>query len=593
MIKLSDFVFDYLYKYGLRDVFMLPGGGCMHLCDSLGKSKLNFICCLHEQVAAIAALAYAQYKNDIGVALVTTGPGSTNAITGVAGAWAESVPLLVISGQVKTSDISGKKKIRMLGFQEFPTVELVKPITKYAVTVKDPDEIKYHLQKAIYIAKQGRCGPVWLDIPLDIQASFINEKELKNFFPPEEKKHSLKKVKEKFLKLLYESKRPVILAGYGIRLSNAVGEFEKIVYKLKIPVLTTWKGADLIPFDNPYYFGRPGTAVQRTANFILQNCDLLISIGARLDYGQIGFEHSTFAREAKKIIVDIDKNEFKKFKFKVDLKLVMDCKKLISALLNENINYKTDKEWINYCNKLNKKYSIVLSELSDKKNYISTYILAQELSKQLNKNAIFVPGSSGMSSDIPYQVFKVKKGQRIINSPGLGAMGFGIPSALGVCIASGKKQVICTNGDGGFQLNIQDLETIRRLNLPVKFFVINNKGYGSIKATQRNYFKGFYVGSDLKSGLSLPNLKKIAYAYNFKFFKLKDPDKIRQTVKDVLKEKKPVICEVIVDPEEITLFKISSFITKNGKMKSKPLEDLYPFLPRDEFNSNMIVKPVE
>lgn len=592
-VKLADYVFDYIKKLGVKDVFMLSGGGCMHLCDSLGRSGLNYICCLHEQGATVAALAYAQYKNDFGVALVTTGPGSTNAVTGAAGAWVESAPLIIISGQVKTADISGESGVRMLGFQEAPTVDIVKPVTKYAVTVKNPQEIKYHLDKAVYIAKAGRPGPVWIDIPLDVQAAKINPARLKGFKPVKASSRPLKQKARKIISMIEQSQRPVIMAGYGIRLSGAENVFLKLVKMLGFPVLTTWKGADLLTDDNAFFFGRPGTAGQRGANFILQNSDLLISLGARLDFGQIGYEHSTFAREAKKVIVDIDNAELKKFRFKIDMPVVADCGTLIRELISLKPSGKKRGEWLDYCARVNEKYPVVLPQYKKKKNYVSTYILAEEISAQMKEGDIFVPGSSGMCSDIPMQVFKFKKGQRSLNSPGIGSMGFGVPSALGACVASGRKRVICTNGDGGFQLNIQELETIRRLNLPVKFFVLNNDGYGSIKTTQRNYFSGLYVGSDSSSGVTLPDTVKVAKAYGFESFYIDKTTAIKQTVKKILASKGPAICEVMIDPMEAVAPKVSSAVGSDGKMFSKPLEDLYPFLPRPEFQKNMIIEPLK
>ena len=592
-VKLADYVFDYIKKLGVKDVFMLSGGGCMHLCDSLGRSGINYVCCLHEQGAAIAALAYSQYKNDFGVALVTTGPGSTNALTGVAGAWAESAPLMIISGQVKTADISGKSGVRMLGFQEAPVVDIVKPVTKYSVTVIDPLKIKYHLDKAVYTAKSGRPGPVWIDIPLDVQAAKINPAKLKGFKPEKEPARSLKKEALKVLSMIEKSQRPVIMAGYGIRLSGAVNDFLKLLKMLGIPVLTTWKGADLLTDENTYFFGRPGTAGQRGANFILQNSDLFISLGARLDFGQIGYEHSTFAREAKKIIVDIDPAELKKFKFNVDMPVKADCGSLIREMISLKPSPKKCGAWLDYCALVNNKYPVVLPEYKKKKKYVSTYALAEEISHSMKDGDIIVPGSSGMCGEIPMQVFKFKKGQRSLNSPGIGSMGFGVPSALGACVASGKKRVICTNGDGGFQLNIQELETIRRLNLPVKFFVLNNDGYASIKTTQRNYFGGFYVGSNSTSGVTLPDTIKIAKAYGFKTFYLDKTSSIKKEVKKILNSKGPVICEVMIDPMEAIAPKVSSAVGVDGKMFSKPLEDLYPFLPRPEFLKNMIIKPIK
>jgi acetolactate synthase-1/2/3 large subunit len=592
-VKLADYVFAYIKKLGVKDIFMLSGGGCMHLCDSLGRSGINYVCCLHEQGAAIAALAYSQYKNDLGVALVTTGPGSTNVLTGVAGAWAESVPLMIISGQVKTADISGRAGVRMLGFQEAPTVDIVKPVTKYSVAVTDPLKIKYHLEKAVYIAKVGRPGPVWIDIPLDVQAAKINPAKLEGFKPVKEPARSLKKEALKVLSMIEKSQRPVIMAGYGIRLSGAVNDFLKLLKMLGIPVLTTWKGADLLTDENAYFFGRPGTAGQRGANFIIQNSDLLLSLGARLDFGQIGYEHSTFARGAKKIIVDIDPAELKKFKFNVDMLVKTDCGNLIRELISLKPSPKKCGAWLDYCALVNKKYPVILPEYRKKKKYISTYALTEEISHNMTNGDILVPGSSGMCSEIPMQVFKFKKGQRSLNSPGIGSMGFGVPSALGACVASGKKRVICTNGDGGFQLNIQELETIRRLNLPVKFFVLNNDGYASIKTTQRNYFGGFYVGSNSTSGVTLPDTIKIARAYGFKAFYLDKTSSIKKEVKKILNSKGPTICEVMIDPMETVAPKVSSAVGVDGKMFSKPLEDLYPFLPRPEFLKNMIIKPVK
>jgi len=592
-VKLSDYVFDYIKRLGVKDVFMLSGGGCMHLCDSLGRSGIHYICCLHEQGAAIAALAYSQYKNDFGVALVTTGPGSTNALTGVAGAWAESVPLMIISGQVKTADISGKSGVRMLGFQEAPTVDIVKPVTKYSVTVTDPLKIKYHLDKAVYIAKAGRPGPVWIDIPLDVQAARINPAKLEDYKPVIKPARSLKKEALKVLSMIEKSQRPVMMAGYGIRLSGSVNDFLKLVKMLGIPVLTTWKGADLLTDENEYFFGRPGTAGQRGANFILQNSDLFISLGARLDFGQIGFEHSTFAREAKKIIVDIDSAELKKFKFNIDMPVNTDCGSLIREMLSLKPSPKECGAWLDYCALVNKKYPVVLPEYRRKKHYISTYALAEEISRNMKVGDILVPGSSGMCGEIPMQVFKFKKGQRSLNSPGIGSMGFGVPSALGACVAGGKKRVVCTNGDGGFQMNIQELETIRRLNLPVKFFVLNNDGYASIKATQRNYFGGFYVGSNRRSGVTLPDTIKIAKAYGLKAFYLDKTSSIKKEIKKIFNTKGPVICEVMIDPMETVSPKVSSAVGADGKMFSKPLEDLYPFLPRSEFLKNMLIKPIK
>jgi len=588
MIKLSDYIFKYLSQHQVKDVFVLTGGGAMHLNDSLGTSGLSYICCLHEQAVAVAALAYSQYKTDLGVGLVTTGPGGTNAVTGVLGAYAESVPLLMISGQVKMSDLSGDTGIRMRGVQEAPIVDIVKPITKYAVTVTEPSSIKFHLDKAIYIAKEGRPGPVWLDIPLNIQSAMIDETILEGFLPTINQTPVLQT--EKIIKLISEAKRPVIIGGYGIRQSGALDDFIKLIEYLKIPVLLTWKAMDYLPEDHPLFMGRPGTVGQRAANFIQQNSDLLITIGARLDSPQIGFEQSMFAIGAKKIIIDVDPSEFKKYKFNIEMPVCSDAKVFIQMLLNSSVQPKNCQDWLDKCSSWKKKYPVILPEYYQKDMYISTYALVDKLSEYMTENDIFTPGSSGMCSDISMQAFRVKQGQRALNSPGIGSMGFGIPSSIGACIASNYRNTICVNGDGGFQMNIQELETVVRLKLPIKYFYLNNDAYACIRLTQNNYFNGRHMGSSSKSGVTLPDISAIARAYGLQYLKIERTSQLEDIIKKALKTAGPVIVECLIDPEEITKPKASSVIKNDGTSVSLPLEDLFPFLPRDEFESNMIVK---
>lgn len=602
MIKVSDYVFHYIETLNIKHVFLLSGGGCMHLVDSLGRAKkLTYVPCLHEQAAAIAASAYAQYTNKLGVALVTTGPGGTNAITGVAGAWVESTPLLILSGQVKRADMMGTSGVRMLGFQEMDIVSMVTPITKYAVTVIDPTDIRYHLEKAVYYACAGRPGPVWIDIPLDVQAAMIDETKLKKFNEKEIENDETLSVKERSKKvrdvisLINASQRPVILAGNGIKISHAERLFLTIVNQLKIPVLTTWKAMDILPESHKYFFGRPGSIGQRAANFIQQNSDLIITIGARLDLGQIGYSYKNFAREAKKVIIDIDKHEIDKLKFNIDIAIPAHADMFISEILRQKQHIKNihRSSWLSRCKKWKTKYPIVLPEYWKQKKYVSTYVLMDVLSELMNSNDVFVPGSSGACSEIPMQALRVKQGQRILNSPGLGAMGFGVPSAIGACMASNNKRTICTNGDGGFQLNIQELATVKRLGLPIKYFVLNNDGYGSIRNSQRNYFNGRFVASNPASGVVLPNTVSIGKAYGIPSIQIKNHQEVRGKVKKVLSLKGPVICEVLIDPSEQTKPRVTSSIGKNGFIVTKPLEDLWPFLNRNEFISNMIIKPVE
>jgi len=594
-MKLSDYVFSFISQQGVKTVFMLPGGGCMHLVDSLGRSGLEYICCLHEQSAAIMADACAQYTGNLGVALVTTGPGSTNAITGVAGSWIDSTPVLIISGQVKRKDMATGTGLRQKGVQEIDIVSIVKPITKYAVTVTEPESIRYHLEKAVYIAKSGRPGPVWIDIPLDVQAATINEKHLKKFHLPEYlyKKSGaieMKKKIEKVIHLLNKSRRPIIFAGNGIRLANALGEFLSLIESLKVPVLTTWKSIDFLPEDHELFVGRPGSIGQRGANFALQNCDLLISIGARLDLAQVGFNYLNFAPKAKKIIVDIDPAEIKKIETKIDVPICTDALIFIREFtkLKKRIIPENWSEWLGRCNEWKEKYPVVLPEYYHRKKYINTYVFIDILSELMNERDILVPGSSGSCSEITMQAFKVKNGQRIFNNPGLGAMGFGLPASIGACIASGRKRTISIIGDGGLQHNIQELETLSRLQLPIKIFILNNNGYASIRNMQKNHFKGHLVGCDPSSGLTLPDTCKIASAYGLKSFRISNQKRLKEKIKKILEIPGPVICDLMIDPDLPTAPRLTSEVKPDGSIVSKPLEDLWPFLDREELKKNMM-----
>ncbi len=600
MIKLSDYVMKFIAGLGVRHVFMLPGGGCMHLIDSLGTNpNIEYVCNLHEQASAIAAEAYGQYHNKIGVALVTTGPGGTNAITGVAGAWIDSTPCLIISGQVKRADMIADRGVRQMGVQEVDIVSMVKPITKYAVTILDPNSISYHLEKAIYLAKTGRPGPVWIDIPLDVQASMIDEENIQRFdaaevkIPPD--RGPVHEQITETIRLLNQADRPVILAGNGIRIAKAEQEFLQLVELLGVPVLTTWKAIDLLPEEHNYFFGRPGSIGQRGANFIQQNSDWLLTIGARLDLAQTGYNHMNFARGANKVIVDIDPAEINKMEMPINVPVCADAKKFIREFIyqREHIKDKDRFEWLAQCRNWKTKYPVVLQEYLDQKDYVNTYALIEVLSYEMTNDDILVPGSAGASSEITMQAFKVKQGQRILNSPGLGAMGFGLSASIGACLAGNKKRTICINGDGGFQLNMQELETVKRLDLPIKFFILNNQGYASIRATQRNYFNGRYVGSEQSSRLTFPDMLKIADAYGIPSIRIAHQRELLSKVREVFALPGPVICEVMVIPDQPTAPRMSAMKRADGSMVSKPLEDLWPYLDREEFKTNMMVNPIE
>ena len=599
MIKLSDYVFKFISGLGVKHVFMLPGGGAMHLVDSLGRAKdIGFVCNLHEQASAIAAGAYGQYENKLGVALVTTGPGGTNTITGVAGAWLDSIPCLFLSGQVKRPDLMAGRGVRQMGYQEVDIVQLVKPITKYAVIVVDPKSIRYHLEKAVYLAKSGRPGPVWVDIPLDVQAANIDESDLAKFDGKEVKESVDSKLSgevSEAIRLFNQSERPVVLAGNGVRLSGAMVEFLQLIELLQVPVLTTWKAIDFFPESHPLFSGRPGAIGQRGANFTQQNSDCLLIIGSRLDFGQTGNSHANFARAAKKIIVDIDPAEIHKMIMPVDVPVCADAGDFIRQMLGQRgkIISRDRRSWLARAKDWQAKYPVILPEYWRETNFVNNYVLMDVLSEEMSGDDLFVPCSSGAASEIAMQAFRVKLGMRVLNTPGLGAMGFGVSAAIGACLASAKKRTVCIDGDGSFAMNIQELETVKRLWLPIKLFVLNNQGYASIRSTQRNYFKGRLVASDASSGLTLPDISRVATGFGIDNVKIKNHSGIKEAVRKILASKGPVVCEVMISPDQPTAPRVTSLERPDGMMVSKPLEDMWPFLSREEFLDNMIVPPLE
>ena len=570
----------------------------MHLVDSLGRnSELQKICCLHEQAAVIAAEAYSQYTNNLGVALVTTGPGATNAITGVAGAWIDSTPLLVISGQVKRSDMIGASSVRQMGIQEVNIVPIVKPITKYAVTVMNPRMIKYYLQKALYQATHGRKGPVWIDLPLDVQGSNIDENTLPEFVLSDvifEELSGIELKKRAFMatEMLSKAQRPVVLAGNGIRLCNAIEAFNGLIQTIKAPVLLTWKASDFLWEEHELYCGKPGIIGQRGANFTQQNADFLLSIGARLDLCQVGHNYSNFAREAKKVIVDIDKHELNKIKTYVDVPVPADAGVFINALLDALAKVKMNdySSWLIQCKEWQRKYPVMFDEYRQSKGLVNPYYFFDVLSELLNEKDLIIPESSGISAEITQQAIRLKQGQRILNTPGLGSMGFGLPASFGACLANGGRRTISIIGDGGLQHNIQELATIARLKLPLKIFILNNNGYASIRNMQKAHFEGNLVGCDSSSGLTLPDTCRVAQAHGLATMRIESQGDLLSEVANVLNQEGTVICDVMLDPDVPTAPKMSSQALPDGRMVSKPMENLWPFLDREEFASNMAMQ---
>lgn len=600
LMKLSDYVIQFIANKGVKHVFMVPGGGAMHLNDSVGRCRdLEYVCNHHEQASAIAAEAYAKVTNNLGAALVTTGPGGTNAITGVAAAWLDSTPCLFVSGQVKRTDIAGGRGLRQLGVQEIDIVTIVQSITKYAVTVLNPDSIRYNLEKAVYLAKSGRPGPVWIDIPLDVQATTIDPESQNRFDPSREDSQSAitENILEKAIqtiKLINQAQRPIILVGNGTRLSGAANDFLKLVELLQIPVLTTRLGVDLMPADHPLSMGMPGSIAPRSSNFALQNSDLLLILGARLDMALIAYSPEKLARGAKKIMVNIDPSEIQKVSQIIELPIQVDAKLFILEILkNASAIQSIDRTpWLKKCEDWKRKYPFVLPEHRTDSGRVSVYAFAEIISEQLSNDSIILPGNAGNASELFLTAFKSKSGQRIFHNKGTGAMGFSQPAAIGACLASGKKPTICIDGDGGFQMNIQELETVRRLDLPIKFFIMNNEGYASIRASQRNYF-GKLMGADASSGMTLPDIVSVAKAYGLKAVRIENSENLRDQIKDVLGMTGSVVCDVMIIPDEPRAPRITSKQLKDGSMVSSPLEDMWPYLDRDEFLANMIIPPLK
>lgn len=599
MVKVSDFVINYLYKKGIKDIFLLSGGGNIHLIDSIGRSKMNYICNHHEQAAATAAEGYARTANTIGACLVTTGPGSTNAITGVAGSWLDSIPIIVISGQVKRSLIGAKiGGLRQLGSQEINIIDIVKPITKYAVTVMNPADIQYHVDKALFIAKHGRQGPVWLDIPLDVQGAVIDEKKLKQFssteivIPFDTDKKQLSLLVSKFILLLQKAKRPVLYVGNGIRLAHAEKELLSLLELLKIPVITSYVGYDLVPSDHPYFFGRAHSLGQRAANFIVQNSDLFISIGARLDILTVGFTYQAFARAAYKIMVDIDKNELNKDILSIDLKVNYDAKQFIAECIRQLKQKKIQlqlKDWFIYAKKMQTKYSIFSPEFTKDKKFVNQYYFIDTVCKYLQPHEVIVLSDGIGPLNCSYQVFTVKKGQRVILNLGGAQMGYGLPAAIGACFANQKKRVICFDGDGSLQLNIHELQVVKQYNLPIKLFVYSNDGYQSIVNTQNNLFEGRHVASNGASGVTCPDYVKIGRAFGIKTVRIRNHKEMVKKIRQVLAYPGPVLCDINTTRNLVLTPKLMTRKTADGKFISPPLEDMGPFLSREELKENMII----
>ena len=604
--KVADYIADYIAEWGIRQVFTVTGGGAMHMNDAFGHhNRLHCTYQHHEQACAMAAEAYARLDNEMAAVCVTTGPGATNAVTGILGAWMDSIPMLVFSGQARyaTTVRSTGLKLRSMGVQECDIVPVVTTLTKYAVMVTDPQEIRYHLEKALYLAVHGRPGPVWLDIPLDVQGAFVETDELRAYDPSENPKQIppviSQEIVNQVLDRIAESSRPVLFPGNGVRLAGASKEFHELAEVLGVPVVTGMSSIDAIESDHPLYVGRNGGTGNRAGNFALQNSDVLLSIGSRQGFFQTGFQYESWARAAYTILNDIDENELKKPSLHVSLPVVGDAKELIQKLLAEAKRRGASpehplfkgEEWKQQCRIWKENYPVVTQEhyKTMEENCTNIYAFYNELSKAMKEGDRLVV-SVGTSRVAGSQAFQVKRGQRFITNANTASMGFCLPAATGVCIASGNQPVVCVTGEGSLQMNIQELQTIYQNHLPVKLFVINNQGYHSIRQTQQSYFGEPLVGVGAESGdLSFPDLSKLGPAYGFPYLCCHDSDKLGDTIRQALETQGAVICEIFVTKYQKTEPKLASRKLEDGRMVSASLEDMYPFLSREEMKENMYI----
>ena len=590
-MRVADYILQFIEQHGVNDVFLLSGGGIMHLTDGLANNKnINVTCFHHEQAAAMAMDAYSRITGKFAVGYFTTGPGATNAITGCAGAWLDSVPCLFISGQAKRKESVynlGIPGLRQVGVQEINIIPIIQTITKYSVMVNQPEDIRYHLEQALYLAKSGRPGPVWLDIPIDVQGAIIETESLKEFYPPRTFQHHQEALFTKLTFLLKESKRPVILAGQGVRLSGAIQSLVLFARSQDIPIVTTYLGIDVIDSTHPNYVGRVGIKGDRAGNFAVQNADVLIVIGSSLPVAETGYDYENFAPKAKIVVVDIDQTAHEKNNVKINLMFEMDAYQFLKRMFKiyEEEQIGSSPNWLARCIAWREKYPVNLPEYTDLEDTVNIYPFIDVLCQKLTDSDIVVT-DAGSAFFAGAQAVKIKQGMRYITSGGLATMGFGIPASIGASIAAKNQRVICITGDGSFQQNIQELQTIVHYKLPIKIFVLNNEGYLSIRLTQTKLFDGRLVGEGKESGVSFPDLENIAFAYGIPYYRVFNYPGLL-ILDHILQLNGPAICEVITPHYQEIIPAAASYRKEDGTMESKPLEDMYPFLPREEFEEDM------
>ena len=591
-MKVSDFVVKFFEDHKFKYVFGVTGGGAMHLNDSFGSSKkIKFIMQHHEQAASMSAESYARTTGKVGLCNVTTGPGGTNAITGLVGAWIDSIPMIIISGQVATKDMINKTNTRQIGVQEINILDIVKPVVKYNAIITDENDILYELQKALHLCKNGRPGPVWIDIPLDIQAKLINPKKIRSFKEKKFKNIIKDTDIKKIISLIDKSERPSIVIGNGIHISNSSKILKKVIKKLSFPVLSSWNASDILETSNRNYIGRFGIFGDRAANFTIQNSDLVIVLGSRLSQPQRGYNDNLFIPNGKIIMIDIDNNEIKKFKNKIAFSIKADLNLFLNKfnkyLKNKSFLNQNTKNWLNFSRSQKNKYS-VFNENHKNLGKVNSFLFIKTLSKLTKTNTNIVT-DMGTSFTCTMQSMSLKKNQRLFTSSGLAAMGWGLPGSIGSYFGDKKKNIICIAGDGGVMFNIQELQTIIHHKIPVKIFILFNNGYLTMKLMQKKNFKK-YVGSDPVSGISCPNFIKIGKAFGIKSFSIKNSKNLKEKIKKILNINGPVICQIDMPNFQQLIPRLQTKMTKEGKFIPTPIDNLYPFLDEKEYYSNIKYK---
>ena len=598
-MKLSDYIVGQLADWGVRHIFLVTGGGAMHLNDSIGKeARIQFVCNHHEQASAMAAEAYARVSGLPGVVNVTTGPGGINALNGVFGAWTDSIPMLVVSGQVKRETCMralGITGLRQLGDQEADIVAMVANITKYAVLVDDPLSIRYHLERAWHLAQGGRPGPCWLDIPVDVQGMSIDPATLRGYDPAEDESalntidgEQLTSDCREVLDRIRNAKRPAILAGTGVRAALAIAEFDELCHRLGVPVTTAWTH-DLIASDDPLFCGRQGTIGDRAGNFTVQSADLLLILGSRLNIRQTSYNWQSFARQAFKIQVDVDAAEFHKPTVQPNLAIHCDLKRFLREMLRQcdtgHVRPETHAKWLGWCRERVQRYPVVQERQRNAGPPLNPYYFIEQLSTKLAEDDVIVCGNA-TSCIVPFQTLRLRKLQRLISNSGSASMGYDLPAAIGAAFARPGKRVICLAGDGSIQMNIQELQTVIHHRLPLKIFVLNNSGYLSMRMTQSGFF-GRLTGESAATGTSFPNMVKIGCAYGIPSIRIDCASQLDQ-VDRALAADGPALIDVVLDPNQEFEPRSKARQLPDGKIVSPTLEDMYPFLDNTELMDNVI-----